>query len=156
MRRAGRMRPSVCQTESSDCVVRSGSSAPLARGGRAGLTGKGVIVAIIDTGIDFRNNDFVTFDDAGRPTSRLLYFWDSFSPKYAEAGRGIRPPVIYPNGVPVGTLYRRGDLTSEFRANTRLISTPDGQGHGTSAAGIAAGNGNNSGRKYAGWHLRQT
>ena len=46
---------------------------PIVRGGHRGLTGKGVILAIVDTGVDFRNPDFITVDAKGRPVSRLLY-----------------------------------------------------------------------------------
>lgn len=45
-------------------------------GGYKGLTGKDVIVAVIDSGLDFRNVDFQTPDGK----TRLLYFWDLGSP----------------------------------------------------------------------------
>src|SRR5579871_3197557 len=43
------------------------------RGGLDGLTGKGVIIAVLDTGIDFRHPDFIADDGS----SRLLSFWDT-------------------------------------------------------------------------------
>jgi subtilisin family serine protease len=46
-------------------------------GGIDQLTGKGTIIAIVDSGVDFRNPDFIRFDDQGRPVSRLLYLWDT-------------------------------------------------------------------------------
>lgn len=112
----------------------------IVRGGRGGMTGKQVIVAVVDTGIDFRHPDFITYDSAGRPTSRLLYLWDSTTPY--RRGRGSPAPFAYPNGVSIGTLYNREQLTAELRANTQTVPATDVNGHGTACAGIAAGNGN--------------
>lgn len=138
-------------------VLRPQAAAPtravpeqIVRGGYAGLTGKGVIVAVIDSGIDFRNADFITYDAAGHPTSRLLYFWDSFSTAYASSGLGSKAPYSYPNGQSIGTLYSRQQLSAELASGSKRIPAPDEHGHGTAAAGIAAGNGNNSKGVYAG------
>jgi subtilisin family serine protease len=119
----------------------------IVQGGMKGLTGKNVIVAVIDSGIDFRNHDFIATDSSGRPISRLLYFWDSIanndtasrfsgldSPK---PGRGA--PISYPNGAPVGVVYTREQLTAVLRSNEAGISATDSEGHGTAATGIATG-----------------
>ena len=45
----------------------------IVRGGYKGLTGKGTIIAVLDTGIDFHHPDFITYDSAGHPTSRIAY-----------------------------------------------------------------------------------
>jgi subtilisin family serine protease len=115
------------------------------RGGINGLTGKGVIIAIVDSGVDFRNPDFITYDLAGRPTSRLLYLWDTTSKVFDERRLGSKPPISYPNGASVGTLYTREQLTAELRSKSVLIPPTDLGGHGTACAGVAAGNGNNGG-----------
>lgn len=116
----------------------------IVRGGIGGLTGKGVIIAVIDSGIDFRNPDFVTYDTDGKPTSRLLYLWDTVSDTYDSRMIGSKAPVRFPNGASVGTLYSREQLTAELRSTKPAILSPDPVGHGTSCAGIAAGNGNNA------------
>jgi subtilisin family serine protease len=116
----------------------------IVRGGAGGMTGKGVIVAVLDTGIDFRNPDFITYDADGKPTSRLLYFWDSFSDAYGEGKSGRRAPLSYPTGASLGTLYTQDDLTAELRSVRPRIPVWDTGGHGTSCASIAAGNGNNA------------
>lgn len=116
----------------------------IVRGGLGPLTGKGVIVAVIDSGIDFRNPDFITYDSAHRPTSRLLYFWDTLSDAFAAKGLGSKPPYTFPNGQPIGTLFRREQLTAELRSGTKKIPATDEHGHGTAAASVAVGNGNNS------------
>lgn len=120
----------------------------IVRGGHRGLTGKGVIVAIVDTGVDFRNPDFITLDRQGRPVSRLLYLWDTSSQAFDHGMGGTRPPLSYPNGASMGTLYTQAQLTAELRASRPVIDTTDVDGHGTKCAGVAAGNGRNApGRK---------
>jgi len=117
------------------------------RGGLKGLTGQGVVIAIIDSGIDFRNPDFITYDSQGHPTSRLLYLWDTTSTAFDASGRGSKPPISYPNGASIGTLYTREQLTAELRSGSYKIPATDLNGHGTACAGIAAGNGNNDRRQ---------
>jgi subtilisin family serine protease len=115
-------------------------------GGLLGYKGKGVIIAVIDTGIHFRHDDF-TNDDG---TSRVLYFWDTTRPQ-PKQGPGAKEaaPVAYPNGAPIGTVYTREELTQDLQA--KQIPAGDNEGHGTMCAGIAAGNGKGSkGRTYAG------
>jgi subtilisin family serine protease len=119
----------------------------IVRGGLPPLTGKGVIIAILDSGVDFRNPDFITYDLAGRPTSRLLYLWDTSSNAYDATRSGTKPPLSYPNGASVGTLYSREQLTQDLRSPTPRIAATDLNGHGTACAGIAAGNGNNAPEK---------
>ncbi len=121
----------------------------IVRGGFAGLTGKHVIIAVVDSGLDFRNPDFITYDNSGQPTSRLLYLWDTTSQAFDAGGLGSRPPIRYPNGASVGTLYTRDQLTAELRSRSRRIPATDEAGHGTGAAGVAAGNGNNAKKSLA-------
>ncbi len=115
----------------------------IVRGGLNGLTGRGVAIAIVDPGIDFRNPDFVTYDAQGRPTSRILYLWDTTSDAFDRLGKGSKPPLTYPNGASIGTLYTRAQLTADLRSTVKYIPSTDLNGHGTACAGIAAGNGNN-------------
>jgi len=122
----------------------SRKSEAIVRGGHRGLTGKGVIVAIVDTGVDFRNPDFITLDKQGRPLSRLLYLWDTRSQAFDQGKGGTRPPLAYPNGASMGTLYTQAQLTAELRASRPVIDTTDEDGHGTKCAGVAAGNGRNA------------
>jgi subtilisin family serine protease len=112
----------------------------IVRGGYRGLTGKGTIIAVLDTGIDFRHPDFITYDAAGTPTSRIAYFWDTATDY--QSGRGSMAPFKFPNGSSIGTLYTRQQLTSELRSSTANIPPTDLDGHGTACASVAAGNGN--------------
>ena len=114
------------------------------RGGIAGVKGKGVILVVFDSGLDFRNPDFITYDAAGRPTSRLLYLWDPTSNAWDTQKLGGAAPFSYPNGASLGTLYTREQLTAELRSAGPRIPITDEDGHGTGVAGVAAGNGNNA------------
>lgn len=127
-----------------------GTSEPIVRGGLSGLKGKGVTIVVIDSGLDFRHPDFIKTEADGKPTSRISYFWDTTS-NDCEKGLGDKAPVTYPNGVSVGTVYTREHLTAELRSSERKIGPKDAQGHGTSCAGVAAGNGSSyPDRRYSG------
>lgn len=109
------------------------------RGGYKELTGKGVNIAILDTGLDFRHPDFSTLDASGQPVSRLKYLWDTSLPYIP--GRGMPAPVKYPNGVSIGTVFTSAQLTAELRSSSQNIPAVDMDGHGTACASVAAGNG---------------
>jgi subtilisin family serine protease len=141
--------PPPPRVETGETVERRGlfssvRSEKIVHGGIESLTGKGVTIAIIDSGIDFRHPDFISYDSAGEPTSRIAFLWDTTSDVFDSAHLGSRPPLDYPNGQPIGTLYTREQLTAELRAKTRKIPITDETGHGTACAGIAAGNGKGS------------
>lgn len=98
------------------------------------LTGQGVLVGIVDSGIDYRHPDFL--DDNGE--SRILRLWD-------QTIAGGTPPA----GYALGSVYTQEQL-SEAAAlpaeeGYRLVPSRDLSGHGTQVAGIAAGNGRASG-----------
>ncbi len=115
-------------------------SEPVVRGGAGGLTGKGVIVAVIDSGLDFRHPDFLTAGGDGKPASRLLFFWDTTRAHDPAAG-GRPAPVRFPDGQPAGTIFSRDELTADVRGGANKLGPGDEQGHGTACAGIAAGRG---------------
>ena len=110
---------------------------------RFSLFGQGILIAVIDSGIDYANADFRKEDG----TTRIKALWDqSLSP---EENR--RPP----EGYAIGTEYTEEQI-NEVLQNTsssrwgELLNSQDISGHGTAVAGIAAGNGKNSGGVYAG------
>lgn len=118
----------------------------IVRGGLQGLKGKGVTIAIVDSGLDFRHPDFIAPDGS----SRVKAFWDTTSLDHLK-GLGKPGPVTYPNGVGIGTVYTREQLTAELRAPVKKLPPGDVNGHGTSCGSIAAGNGAAyPDRRYAG------
>lgn len=98
--------------------------------GRFNLSGEGVIVAIIDSGIDYTHPDFINDDG----TSRILYIWD-------QTVQG-NPP----KGFTGGSEYTNAQINSALSSSNPLEILPqtDDIGHGTAVAGIAAGNGRDS------------
>lgn len=93
------------------------------------LTGKGVLVAVIDSGISYYNRDFRNADG----TTRIRYLWDQV------LGREFDAQQI---NEALGTGSRQ--------EAEQLVPSIDTSGHGTAVAGIAAGNGGEGGLAYAG------
>lgn len=91
-----------------------------------GLTGRGVLVGIVDSGIDLTNPDFRNEDG----TTRIAALWDQVDREYTS------------------------EEINEFlnaEGTVQLPLSADSSGHGTAVAGIAAGNGRGSeGRRYRG------
>ena len=92
-------------------------------------TGKGVIIAIIDSGIDYAHPDFCNSDGS----TRILELWDQT----------------------LNRVYTQVEINAALQAPTEqqryeLVPSRDISGHGTHVAGIAAGNGRASGGRYVG------
>ena len=112
--------------------------------GSLGLDGKGVLVGIIDSGIDYLHPGFR--NDNG--TTRILYLWDQSAGGEESYGR-------IPAGYTQGAEYSKEDIDEALAQPDRAASlkivpvTDRGSGHGTAVAGVAAGNGAASpGRRY--------
>ncbi len=126
------------------------SQESVARLGVAGYTGKGVTLALVDSGFDIRHPDFQTVDAKGKVRSRFRALWDTTE---MRPGFGKPAPIRYPNGQPIGVIYRGEELDAYLAtpSDQRPEILWDGNGHGTSCASIAAGNGRAlEGAPYAG------
>jgi len=100
------------------------------RAGGYGLRGNGVLIGIIDSGIDYTHPDFRTQDG----DSRILYLWDQL---------GSQNP---PDGFYNGTEYNNSQLNEALQnPQGSAIPSLDFIGHGTSVSGVAAGNGRSRG-----------
>lgn len=97
-------------------------------GSMADLTGKGVLLAIIDSGIDYLHEDFCNEDG----TTRILALWDQDR----------------------NEVYSSERINEALAAGSRdahsVVPSRDLSGHGTAVAGIAGGNGREDGGRYRG------
>ncbi len=103
------------------------------------LTGEGVLLGIIDSGINYFHPDFRNEDGS----TRIAYLWDQ-----TIAGNP-------PEGFLTGTQYTREQINEALRAPTQsegltIVPSRDTNGHGTHVAGIAGGNGRGGGRERVG------
>lgn len=104
------------------------------------LNGTGVLVGIIDSGIDYMHPDFINSDG----TTRIVALWD----QSAEEGN---PPKGYILGTLYSSLQINNALKEELQEKRlQIVPEIDLSGHGTHVAGIAAGNGRASDGKYRG------
>lgn len=107
--------------------------ADVVRTGSPSYTGIGVVVGIIDSGIDIFHKNFINPD--GR--SRILSIWDqTINPTGSQ-----HPPTGYTNGVE----FSANDIKNALAHPNQPFSHQNVDGHGTHVAGIAAGNGSQSG-----------
>lgn len=93
------------------------------------LTGKGVIFAMIDRGIDWKNKDFQNSDG----TTRIAYIFDLTDDTGAKASGN---PYAH------GTIYTADQINKALKGGTP-IPERDYLGHGTANTAVAAGNGAN-------------
>lgn len=89
------------------------------------LRGNGILIAIVDSGIDYTHNVFKK-EDGSTKISRI---WDQTIPG--------KPP----EGFSFGTEYTMEDINEALKSENpyEIVSTVDRSGHGTFIAGIAAG-----------------
>lgn len=101
-------------------------------------TGRGVVVGIVDSGIDFRHPDFTLPGSNGRRT-RIKALLDM-----TVYGSGATDPAwnyTLPGGTtPIGRLYTEDEINAALEGNGN-VQQRDRNGHGTHVAGTAAGNG---------------
>lgn len=106
----------------------------LVQQGTPSRTGRGVVIGIIDSGVDWRHGAFV---DPETGNSRILAYWDQ--------GLDVKPgespgPVVFAGQDPMGVVYSQEEISRALRGEA-IVRSRDRSPHGTHVAGIAAGNG---------------
>ncbi|MFZ9027580.1 MAG: S8 family peptidase [Crocinitomicaceae bacterium] len=100
--------------------------------GTAGIdrpyTGKGVLVGVVDEGLDFNHPDFQ--DSLGN--TRVLRYWDQSMPSSPNSPQP----------------YGYGFVWDSTMINNGFCTSMDSGGHGTTVAGQAVGNGNANGTNH--------
>lgn len=110
----------VARVLSNNSLVNDGQS-PLQKG----YTGKGVVVGMIDTGIDFTHPAF--YSDASLSEYRIIYAWNQ------RANTGTKPQPY--------------DYGAEYTTKASILAAGtdnSAEDHGTHTSGIAAGSGYNT------------
>lgn len=100
------------------------------RGRNSNLYGSGILIGVVDSGIDITLPDFRYSDG----TTRIRALWDQSIPG--------NPP----DGYAIGTEYTQEQINAALAVESRrereqMIPSRDISGHGTAVAGIAAGSG---------------
>ncbi len=109
------------------------------------LSGRGVLMAVLDSGIDYQSPEF---QERGGKT-RIRYLWDqTLNPKEVDAlisnDNGEFMQSLPPEGFAQGVLFskERIDAALQNEDPLRIVPSVDASGHGTAVATIAAGSGN--------------
>lgn len=95
--------------------------------GNLRLTGRGVLIGIVDSGVDYRHPAFLTADGK----SRILRLWDQSIPG--------NPPEGYVTGTEYTNEEINEALSLSVQEGRRLVPSEDVSGHGTAVLGVAAG-----------------
>lgn len=120
--------PKLFSLTSTISIEKSGM-ADVQRDPNFSLFGQGVIVGIVDTGIDYQHPSFINNDR----TTRILSIWD----QTVQEGSP-------PQGFTFGTEYSKNYINNALISRNPLSVVPstDTNGHGTAIASIIAGNSN--------------
>lgn len=155
----------VNQGKRASCITPLQIESSRNRGG-VYLTGREVLMAVIDSGIDYSHPDFRKEDG----TTRILNLWDQTIPSgsvenfLAERQMGttdeVKEPEMpsflqAPEGFLLGTEFSKAVIDYALeqpgeRQRYRVCPSRDVSGHGTHVTGIAAGNGRASEGRYRG------
>ena len=110
-------------SKEASCITQVQQNEP----GNLQLTGRDVLIGIVDSGVDYRHPAFLTSDGK----SRILRLWDQ-----SISGNP-------PKGYIIGTEYTNEEINEALslpaREGRRLVPSEDRSGHGTAVLGVAVG-----------------
>lgn len=104
------------------------------------LSGKGVLLAVIDSGIDYKSPEFR--NEQGN--TRIQFLWDQTLTTDQEN--------MSPEGFFVGVEFTEDEINRALQSRNpeEIVPSRDPSGHGTAVAAIAAGSGNLAEGRYRG------
>lgn len=97
------------------------------------LTGKGVLIAVLDSGVDYTHPEFRNVDG----TTRIRAYWDQTGTGTSTDG-WVQPTELPPEGFHQGVEYSQEQINEALISGKKLPMI-DSNGHGTAVAAIAAG-----------------
>jgi len=151
-----RLRPQIADTL--DDIGLSVSQQALARADAPGRNGQGVIIGIVDFGLDFRHKNFRRQTGERRGQTRIIKLWNQAGDQFPLPALGAKDASSSTAAVPYGVEYDEeminqaladDDLTDPYSElpyqRLGYAPTPDTPAqigaHGTYVADVAAGNG---------------
>ncbi|WP_243444927.1 bile acid germinant receptor pseudoprotease CspC [Romboutsia maritimum] len=111
--------------ETGETVTRAAGTEYVYNNPYINISGKGIIIAVIDSGIDYLHPDFIKDDG----TSKIISIWDQ------ESDKGN-----IPEGFIFGSEFSNSQINEAIKENNGSLSV-DNIGTGTIAAGILVGGG---------------
>lgn len=134
--------PRVFGLLSSDDTLEEIGVAQVQRMTNLNLTGQGVMIGFVDTGIDYTHPAFINADG----TTRIWTIWDQTVQELPDDGVGR-----VPEGFLFGAEYNTDEINIALSSDDpwSVVPSRDENGHGTFLAGVACGNRNDS-RGFAG------
>lgn len=138
---------STLQGRQASCIFPVSARAPY-------LTGKGVLVAVIDSGIDFESPEF---RDA-QGNTRIQFLWDQtlnaeqVNNQLPEGNEEFAGAAAPPDGFEMGVEFSKYRIDAALRSRSpqSIVPSIDSSGHGTAVAAIAAAGGMLSEGQYQG------
>jgi len=103
-----------------------------------GYRGNGVLIGILDTGIDYTHPAFINGDG----TTRIAAIWDQTQPQFEDNDEEDMQKDNGETAYFYGTEYTREQINEALRNSnpSEIVPESDENGHGTAMAGIIAGN----------------
>ena len=97
------------------------------------LTGRNVLIAVIDSGIDYQSPEFLNREGG----SRIQYLWDQTVIPSENTGNP-------PEGFAIGVEFDQAKINEALKSRNpeSVVPSFDASGHGTAVAAIAAASGN--------------
>lgn len=141
------------EAKRASCILPLTGSGGMASGtavnpSRSDLSGNGVLVAVLDSGIDYYLPDFRNADGS----SRIAYLWDQtldaglLNAQRMQGGEPSAEEELYapPEGFTIGVEFSKEQIDEALATGNRdsaflLVPSLDRSGHGTSVAAVAAG-----------------